>query len=313
VPGKAAFYAPDFYLSDPDPWLIPEYTMPMSWDELSAHLARHTADPSFPRWSWTDPGYEQWKEVFAQIARRLQNSELRKAVPVVFERAQGELSEAALGSMLCKLGTLTQPVSVYGWWNFGEGMLGATPEVLFSMTEPGELRTMALAGTRPRQVEAQEWNDAKEQHEHQVVVDDIVSVLSGLGKVTVAPRRILPLALMEHWLTEIHLTFSDSPAFETLIRALHPTAALGVSPRSFGFEWLRTTENQATRGRFGAPFGIRWPDGRSHCLVAIRNIQWRNLEIHLGSGCGIVEGSRLEKEWEELSLKRRSVKGMLGI
>jgi isochorismate synthase EntC len=48
-------------------------------------------------------------------------------------------------------------------------------------------------------------------------------------------------------------------------------------------------------------------------LVAIRNIQWQDEKIRLGSGCGIVKSSQIEREWQELKLKRESVKRMLSI
>jgi isochorismate synthase EntC len=67
------------------------------------------------------------------------------------------------------------------------------------------------------------------------------------------------------------------------------------------------------RGRFGAPFGIEWPDGRAHVLVAIRNVQWSGTTVLLGAGAGLIAGSRLKAEWAELALKRASVKGMLGL
>jgi len=48
-------------------------------------------------------------------------------------------------------------------------------------------------------------------------------------------------------------------------------------------------------------------------LVAIRNIQWDKNKSYIGSGCGIVKKSELNKEWAELTLKRNSVKKYLGL
>jgi isochorismate synthase EntC len=48
--------------------------------------------------------------------------------------------------------------------------------------------------------------------------------------------------------------------------------------------------------------------------VAIRNIQFNeNGVVSLGSGCGIVNSSELQSEWQELLLKRQTVREMLGI
>ena len=46
-------------------------------------------------------------------------------------------------------------------------------------------------------------------------------------------------------------------------------------------------------------------------LVAIRNIQWDVDKTLLGSGCGIVSESKIEREWNELTLKRKAVKELL--
>jgi menaquinone-specific isochorismate synthase len=318
----ASWYAPDFFLAAPDPWLIPENQMEMSWAELAGHL-RQTGAGARARTAaangghWSEPDFAQWARVFGSLAARMQTGSLRKAVPVLFEHAAATVSESLLGSMLCKLSGIRQPVFAYGWWSLGEGMLGATPEALFSLGDPGTLSAMALAGTRPRPSgpgsPRASWTDAKEEHEHALVVEDIRAVLAAFGEVSISPRRMLALAMMDHWLTELRVALRGPADFDRVVRALHPTAALGVAPRSEGWQWLGDLETNRARGRFGAPFGVRWPDGRAHCLVAIRNIQWNRQEVLLGSGCGIVDGSRVEREWDELRLKRLSVKAMLGI
>ena len=100
--------------------------------------------------------------------------------------------------------------------------------------------------------------------------------------------------------------------FEQLVLALHPTPALGLAPRGSNIERLRSwCVPPDRRGTFGAPFGLRRSDGSELCVVAIRNVAWRGQELRLGSGCGIVSGSRPEREWAELEAKRASVRAML--
>ena len=66
--------------------------------------------------------------------------------------------------------------------------------------------------------------------------------------------------------------------------------------------------------RYGAPVGYIEEGGKdSRCLVAIRNMQWKDNWIGLGAGCGIVPESRLDLEWEELQLKIQSIKEILGL
>jgi menaquinone-specific isochorismate synthase len=117
---------------------------------------------------------------------------------------------------------------------------------------------------------------------------------------------------MAHLKTDIAVAVTSPVTFGDLVRALHPTAALGVAPRSAGTE-LMPSLGPSERGRFGAPFGIEWPDGRAHVLVAIRNVQWNGPTVTLGAGAGILAESQLEREWEELRLKRSAVKDLLGL
>jgi isochorismate synthase EntC len=54
-------------------------------------------------------------------------------------------------------------------------------------------------------------------------------------------------------------------------------------------------------------------EGDFQVLVAIRNLSWDGRDVFLPSGVGLVEGSRFDREWRELALKRNSVKSLLGV
>jgi len=86
-----------------------------------------------------------------------------------------------------------------------------------------------------------------------------------------------------------------------------------VAPRDAGKKWLSKINTDPDRSRFGAPFGLRNENGTGICLVAIRNVQWQDKKIKIGSGSGIVHESELNREWDEQKLKREVVKKMLGI
>ena len=99
-------------------------------------------------------------------------------------------------------------------------------------------------------------------------------------------------------------------SFNQLISKLHPTPALGVYPRRLDYSILEELTNSKLRKRYGAPFGVCLPNGDAQVVVAIRNIQWQEATFSLGTGCGIVEESNLDKEWDELALKRSSVRSI---
>ena len=57
---------------------------------------------------------------------------------------------------------------------------------------------------------------------------------------------------------------------------------------------------------------MKW-NGHMHAVVAIRGVSWSGNEVSLATGCGIVAGSELEREWRELALKRHWVRQSLGL
>jgi menaquinone-specific isochorismate synthase len=103
-------------------------------------------------------------------------------------------------------------------------------------------------------------------------------------------------------------------SFADMVRRLHPTAALGVWPRTeAGERWLREADRGVKRRTFGAPFGLERESHSSLALVAIRNLQLSGDRIRVGSGAGLLPESRLEREFEELQAKREQVKALFGV
>ena len=99
-----------------------------------------------------------------------------------------------------------------------------------------------------------------------------------------------------------------------MARRLHPTPALGVYPRGeAGSAWLAGIDPDGERGRFGAPFGLRWPSGAGRCVVAIRNLQYRAGRLDIWAGCGVVSQSRYEDEWQEVLDKMQAVRALWGV
>jgi len=309
LPGALAAYAPDFLLRDRRPWLHPA-----AWRETTRDALLGTLEDACPpAVTWDAPALAAYAERFTPLMGRIRAGTLLKAVPVIVEHGtwRGPAGDVARGLVRRAL-TAAGPTLVYAAWTATSGIVGASPEILFVHEAPGHVATVAMAGTCPEGREAALATDPKEAREHASVVDDITAALGPLGAVSVGPRDIVRLPAMAHLKTDITVALRGPVGFEAIVRALHPTAALGIAPRSAGDDLLAAL-GPARRGRFGAPFGIEWPDGRAHVLVAIRNVQWDGATVLLGAGAGIVAGSTLEGEWEELRLKRAAVKEMLGL
>lgn len=309
--GEIAFYAPDFFLKERAPWIIPAQCVVISRATLLRDLRPFGEE--LTAIDWHAPSFSRFVKVFQDAEGHFRAHGWQKLVPVCFERGQATITPYLRARMLARM--LVSPVRVlpYGFWDKTQGMLGATPEVLFHVTR-GELITAALAGTRLSGAAAMSLlRDEKERREHQLVIDFLAQALGAFGETQVGETSLLTLPHLTHLHTELRCVLRKSVELESLVRTLHPTPALGAVPHEAAFPWLSQLAENDPRGRFGAPFGVVLPDGDLFCVVAIRNLQWQASTLSIGSGCGIVRGSDIDSEWHELSQKRESVRRTLGI
>ncbi len=313
--GFLSIYAPDFYLKDEKSWWIFKEFFQIDRPQLIEFLETHLRGKVIHPMEWEAADAILFREAFNDLKNQFRTGTLKKAVPVVFERAtKNEYGFQALLLLNLLKNTEGFPLHLYGVWNQAEGILGATPELLFEKSEQ-VLSTLALAGTRlksdPR---GSLLEDPKEMDEHQFVIDGIASSLSGIGNLRIDPTSIVELPTLYHLMTPLTIE-GVKVSFEEVVKRLHPTPALGAFPRNEGRAWLENFGTLIERYRFGAPFGVIPPDSnlQSYCVVAIRNIQWYYDLVYLGAGCGVIEASELDREWKEIQGKIYSVKKLFGM
>ncbi|MCE5317767.1 MAG: chorismate-binding protein [Parachlamydia sp.] len=306
-----SFYFPDFFLADQKPWLTFEHHRIVTIAELAQALPTFLPPSSL---GWSPADKQSFAEQCADLSEEIGAGKVQKGVPYAFERCEGFKPahiQACLASSLKMASHF--PLFLYGFWNEREGMLGATPEHLFKQEQYDEWRvdTWAIAGTV--ETDHTHWEgDPKLKQEHEIVVRGIEESLSPYGKVIREGTSLLPYSHLAHISTPLTLSRQTSLPFETLVQALHPTAALGAYPKKEGQQWLLKMQQRCDRRRYGAPAG--WKRGGSdegHCLVAIRNVQWREGSAMLGAGCGFVKESHVDQEWAELQKKLKAMKEIL--
>jgi isochorismate synthase EntC len=311
-PERPAFYVSDFFLDDPHPW-----RHPATWEELSfEELAERFDETPVPEIDWEPLPPEPFAELFRSAQAAMARGDFNKIVPVIFETGRFVNHGNWWRHFFERLAVLPTGLRAYGYSYQNAGLVGATPELLFE-AERHAYRTMALAGTRPVMRAEELLSDAKERREHRLVVDDIIRRLSPFGNVEVGPIGLLRLPSIAHLMTPIFFAENggtEKMSFSEMVRRLHPTAALGVSPRAVaGERWLREADRGIKRRAFGAPFGLERPDRSAIALVAIRNLTWGREHVRVGSGAGLLAESRLEREFEELRQKREQVKALFGL
>lgn len=315
---EPAFYSPDFFLNEQLPWFFHEQYKIVDPKDFINELLPFSEKVS-AKYSWKNPHRGFFESTFAHLKNHFEAKELDKAVPFVFEYANARFDVDQLNCSLINILKYvhSNKVYLYGFWDEERGILGATPELLFRFTkrEKHHLETMACASTRPSQSNIELLlSDPKELHEHSVVVQGITESLTPFGKVNVGKIKLLELPRLAHLLTPISVELYENPNFNAIVRALHPTPALGAFPKEKGNRWLEEMQMQIDRGRYGAPVGYWFQQrGDASCYVAIRNAQWNPNGISIGAGCGVVAESLLENEWEEINLKIQAIKELLAL
>lgn len=198
---------------------------------------------------------------------------------------------------------------------------GATPELL-AKVEGDTITSMALAGSIGRSDDGREdaalgqqlLNSAKDRFEHDVVVMSMLERLAPLtGQLEISPQPgVYKLRNIQHLFTPIRGRLLEPRGILPLVDLLHPTPALGGSPRRLALELIREIE-PVTRGWYAAPLG--WIDYRMNgaFAVAIRSAVSQHRRVWLYAGSGIVPDSEAEKEWEETALKFRPMLEALGV
>jgi menaquinone-specific isochorismate synthase len=311
---RVAFYVNDFGLNQENCWAIPANAR-----QVASPLA--AAEVSFPELSdaasWEPPCRGDFSRVFGDISTRLADGRLNKAVPAVVERVRLNVSRARNGSTAASLHyDAARPGEAfrYGYRLGGHGAFGVTPESLVTMAD-GVLRSMALAGTAPAAGRAVFVEDSKQIREHQFVVDALAESLSQFGHVETGARKVVEFARLLHFQSLLSVKLPNgAPDPAEVVRAIHPTPAVGVLPRTE--QNLRVLDDYRAQlgvpAAFGAPLGV-WRDSAFHAVAAIRGLFWNEGDGCLPAGCGVISESIEDREWEELNLKRAWVKERIGL
>ncbi len=190
--------------------------------------------------------------------------------------------------------------------------IGTSPERLYHRRGKF-LKTEAIAGTRhrgaslavDRELSHDLCNSPKDLHEHQLVVQDLHSILTELCESveTAQQSSILKLNKVQHLYTQCQGILQANLTDADILPKLHPTPAVGGFPRIQALKSIRQLE-PFERGWYAAPVGWVGADD-AEFAVAIRSGLIDRNRLLLFAGAGIVRGSQAEEEWAEIENKIR--------
>ena len=192
----------------------------------------------------------------------------------------------------------------------GSAFLGVPPERLYRR-EGRRILCDAIAGTRTRgdgasldrQLERDLMGSEKERREQDYVVRGIRESLAPLcGSLNAgADPSVVKLHQCQHLMSNFEGVLRDGVDDAELLKALHPTPAVGGYPTDRALREIEKRE-PFDRGWYAGPVGWVGRDS-AEFAVAIRSGLVEGSALSVFAGAGIVAGSVPGEEWDELDYK----------
>jgi menaquinone-specific isochorismate synthase len=257
------------------------------------------------------PTPSQWRDAVARAVVALRAGELEK---VVLARAVDVEAAQPLDSRAIAARLAERFPSCFTY--ICDGLVGASPELLIRRVGR-HAESLVLAGTTARGSSAEQdealerglLQSTKDLHEHRLAVESVRGVLAGLATDVEVPEspHLLRLANVSHLASHIEARLpTTTPTALDLAAALHPTAAVGGTPRSAALDVIRELE-AAPRERYAGPVG--WVDhsGDGEFALALRCAQLSGRAARVWAGNGIVAESDPDAEVAETTAKLDAV------
>jgi menaquinone-specific isochorismate synthase len=258
------------------------------------------------------PPYDEWRTMVQDALGVIATGELEK---VVLARAVDVTADRPFDvrGLVARLEGGEPGCFVYAC----DGMVGATPELLVRR-RGDHVESRPMAGTvigNDDAALARLDGSEKDMRVHQPVPRAIADALAPWCTTLDVPEApvVVRLASVAHLVSPVEGRLrSPEPDAWTLVAALHPTPAVGGSPRDLALRTLAALE-PAPRGRYAGPVG--WVDARGDgdWGVALRGASVEGARARLHAGAGIVAGSDPDAEWQETEAKLQPMLRALGV
>ncbi|MGM1065168.1 isochorismate synthase [Saccharothrix sp. Mg75] len=195
------------------------------------------------------------------------------------------------------------------WVYAVDGLIGATPELLLRRTG-SVVDSRVLAGTTwphdgmsDDELAGALMSSGKDREEHGYAVASLVETLRPFcSSLSVDGPSVLRLPNVSHLSSDVIGELSGTPSLLALGAALHPTAAVGGTPRADAIRVIEELEG-LDRGRYAGPVGWVDGDGNGELGIALRCARVEGRTARLFAGCGLVAESDPDTEVREAHAK----------
>ncbi|MBF0490803.1 MAG: isochorismate synthase [Candidatus Omnitrophica bacterium] len=255
------------------------------------------------------PSNQAWDQKVQSVLKEIVKGKLQKVV-LARQTKLKFLKVIDPWDILRRLFEVT-PNSYHFCFQFGKtAFLGASPERLYRKFGRAVI-SEAIAGTSARGQGVSSDNRLKEQllaslknnYEHECVVQAIDKGLSEICQDHQHSQKpqILTLGNGHHLITAFEGKLKDGVCDEDIIKALHPTPAVGGVPQTQALKLIGQLEG-FERGWYTGLIGYVGLDW-SEFVVGIRSGLVQGKEMTVYAGAGIVAGSDAQEEWQEIENK----------
>lgn len=252
--------------------------------------------------------YKNWEILFNNVMKKIKEGKVEKVVAsreiiVTFD------AKVDFANIMCKLLNNNPTNFVFAYVYGDKAFIGATPEILVEK-KGNHILSYALAGTRAKVDDKKDGEvllkDIKNNYEHKIVVDAIADTMRNISDcVTVGNTEFMELKNLFHLKTPV-VAIDNKLSIVEWAKMLHPTPAMGGKPQKIAMEIIRKYEKH-NRGLFAAPIGIVRENGDGIFVVGIRSALINKNEIYAYAGCGIVEQSNCQEEYDETNIKLKTI------
>jgi len=248
----------------------------------------------------------------ARVRAALRDIEHGKVDKVVLARSRHLAADRPIsaGRLLAALNEQQPDSMIYAFGAGPQTFLGATPERLVSLAGR-YLSADALAGTAwPGSLDL---DAPKNRHEQALVTKAVMASLAAYCELPPQPGpvEIHAAGHISHLRSRITGITAPGTSIFDLVRALHPTPAVGGFPGPAAMNWL-ARHGEVRSGWYSGGFGTLTATGDGEFWVALRSALITGSRAELHAGAGIVAGSDPELELAETDAKIGTLLSALG-